>query len=527
MADTVTNNFSFTQPQVGGDVGTWGGILNTSTIAAIDAALGNNVAISVTSSDVSLTTSQMQNAIFVVSGALTGNHNIIIPLSPNSATVACGGCFAFVNNTTGNFTLTVITAASGSTGVTVPQGSASWLYSDGTNVWNADSSKIQFILWSGNPNGFVAGTAGSAVSEPSIVYDYTNFVLYFCTTTGNASSAVWTNIIKQIVQQSTPLPTLEGYLTPVSNTPIITGDSIAATTLYYTPFNGTWAAVHNGISIVPYQFSQMPFSLTTSQAASNIYDVFLAYNSGSPVIGTGPSWSAGTGGSVTAGSCTRGTGSGGTSISRDATTGLWVNTVQLSLIYNTGSGNNTITVSAGQGVYLGSIYIDTTAGQITCHRSFGQNRKWAISNAYNRWPVTLQAGDPTASWSYSSATVRASNGNSANSATSFDGLAQEQISNSFTQNAETFYNGASAQCIAKTGIGWNSTTAYSGTMSYTGCGAPGQNFSAVAYGTMVSNYIPPPSFGINVATSLESISGQEPTFEGTQANMCLFVEFKA
>jgi len=46
-----------------------------------------------------------------------------------------------------------------------------------------------------------------------------------------------------------------------------------------------------------------------------------------------------------------------------------------------------------QGIYLGSIYMDTTPGQVSGHRTYGQARKWGIFNAYNRVPVFLQAGD--------------------------------------------------------------------------------------------------------------------------------------
>ena len=42
---------------------------------------------------------------------------------------------------------------------------------------------------SGSPNGVVAGTAGSAGVLPTEYWDYTNYILYECTTTGSASSA--------------------------------------------------------------------------------------------------------------------------------------------------------------------------------------------------------------------------------------------------------------------------------------------------------------------------------------------------
>jgi putative ABC transport system permease protein len=35
--------------------------------------------------------------------------------------------------------------------------------------------------------------------------------------------------------------------------------------------------------------------------------------------------------------------------------------------------------------------MDGTNGQVTCHRSFGQSRKWGLWNAYNRRPLYLKA----------------------------------------------------------------------------------------------------------------------------------------
>ena len=208
MVDPVTNNFSLIQPTVGADLNIWGGVLNNGAIAAIDATLGSNLAVAITVADVTLTAAQFQNAIFVISGALTGARNLILPLSPNSATVAVGGRFVVVNNTTAAYSLTVKTAASGSTGVVVPQGFTAVLYSDGTNVGYGQSGLPAFAqAVNGNPNSQLAGTAGSVNTNASLAFDYTNFILYVCTVTGNSSGAVW-------AQPSVPI--LRGFDTIVN-----------------------------------------------------------------------------------------------------------------------------------------------------------------------------------------------------------------------------------------------------------------------------------------------------------------------
>ena len=505
---TVTSNRSLLLPVQGVDV-LWGTLLNNGVMSQLDLILGATAAVAITVADVTLTQVQWNNVAVKLTGALTGNRNLILPLNPNSATVAVGGLFVVDNETSGAFNITVKTVAVGSTGVIVPQGLRTLLYSDGTNVYYADDSSIKLQLSSGSPTGQLAGTQGSVNAPPSFAFDYTNGALYVCTTTGSTSTAVWTNI----VAAGAALPAPQGYLTPVTNQPIITGDSIAATAIYYTPFVGGEAVAHNGTGLIPYQFSQMQLTLTASQAASQIYDIFLAYNGGTPVIGTGPSWTSG-GGSVTAGSCARGTGAGSTALTR--LNGVYVNQVSMSLIYNTGAGNNTITVPANQGVYLGSIFIDSVAGQVTCHRNWGQSRKWGIWNAYNRVPVYLKAGDSTASWANAVTTLHPSNANTANSLTVFSGLSEDVYDLKFIQNALA----GGATTLAVNAIGVNSTLARSG---FEGI----QWLQANNEGITQAQYQMPPALGINTITALEATSTNAIFFLGTEANMILSAQWRA
>ena len=500
---------------VGGDSGTWGGLLNTGAFAQLDLILGATQPITITSADVNVSIPQWNNCAIKLTGALTGNHNLILPFNANSATVAVGGLFVVDNQTTGAFNVTVLTAAAGSTGVKVPQGVRTWLYSDTVNVWYADDSKLQLISWSGNPNGFVAGTQGSVNNPPSMVWDYTNGVLFACVVTGPAATAVWNNI----VSAGLPQPTPQGYLTPVSNTPVILSDSISATSIYYTPFEGSWTALFNGLTIAPYLFSQMPLVLSPSQAANNLYDIFMVYNGGAPVIGTGPSWAAGSGGSITAGSCARGTGVGSTDITRNSS-GLWVNTNAMSLIYNTGAGNTTISVPAGQATYLGSVFIDSVAGQVTCHRSYGQSRKWGIWNCYNRVPVYLKAGDVTASWTYSTVGVfRPANNNAANSLVIFSGLAEDIYSLNY-MSLNSNISGSSVQVCS---IGYNNTASPSGfNGAYT---SPPQVSNLV--GAAIGQYTAPPALGINKITAIEELLvGGTATFYGGEAQNLLTANWR-
>lgn len=522
MADPVTDNRNLTLPTVGGDAGTWGGILNSGVMAQLDLILGMTQPISISSADVTLSIPQWNNLAIVLSGTLTADRNLILPFNANSSTVAVGGLFVVDNRTAGAFNVSVKTQAAGSTGVQVPQGVRTLLYSDTVNVWYADDSRLKFIENNGNPNGVVSGVAGSVNNPPSVVWDYTNAILYFCTTTGTTSTAVWTAI--NPVPQVLPVVTPEGYLTPVSGVPIIPSDSIGSGIIYYTPYLGAWAAIHNGASIIPYQFSELPLTLSASQAASNIYDVFLAYNGGSPVIGTGPSWAAG-GGSIAPGSCARGSGAGSAQLQRSG--GLWTNAVAISLIYNIGAGNNTISVPANQAIFLGSIWIDTNPGQVTCHRSVGQNRKWGISNAYNTTPVELQVADPTASWGYNNSTIRPSNGNSANSLSTFCCLAQEIAEIEFSQLMTVQSGGNGNFSPSHNLIGLNSTSASTGKVGSAG-GTAGPGVGTACGGDGYARTNLSPALGINNIFALEqSLPGLTYTFFGTTANMLMTGKWRA
>lgn len=74
--------------------------------------------------------------------------------------------------------------------------------SDGVTIWTADpvedptanvTAAIQ--VYAGNPNGNLAGSAGTTGgSSSSMAWDITNNLLYVCTTTGSASTAVWTQV---------------------------------------------------------------------------------------------------------------------------------------------------------------------------------------------------------------------------------------------------------------------------------------------------------------------------------------------
>lgn len=209
----------------------------------------------------------------------------------------------------------------------------------------------------------------------------------------------------------------QGRLTLTSGTAVVIADT-AAGNVYYTPYIGDRVPIStDGTTFKVRQFSELNLQLVSNHLVSTIYDVFLFDNSGTITIGTGPAWN-----SSGNGSSSRGTGAGTTELQR--VHGLWTNKNSMT----TRNGATTYTVAANQGLYVGSILIDSSvSGQVTCHVSYGQARRWNCWNAYNRVPIYIKEGDPTASWSYTTNAFRSANNDSNNSVSILVGLQEERV----------------------------------------------------------------------------------------------------
>lgn len=380
--------------------------------------------------------------------------------------------------------------------------------SSGNVLWTVDPVRASdfasfpiFKVGSGTPNGTQAGTAGSSGVLQSMYWDYTNSLLYACTSTGTTSTAVWTSLNPG--SSATSIPPPQGYLTLTSATPIITGDVSAATAVYYTPFVGDFVPIYNGTTFAQTQFAELTLTLVASHAASQIYDVFSFFDTTTLRIGTGPAWST-----VTAGAGARGTGAGTTQLTR--LNGRLVNAQSMTVR----NGSSTYTVAGNYGTYLGSIFMDGTNGQVSCHKTFGQSRKWGVWNAYNRQTIVLQMGDTTATWAYSTATIRQSNAAVGNTLAIFSGLAETPFQIRFSQNS-TFTGGGATGFSC--GVGVDSTTTYSGQVGKASNAAAGSNIQMATASHIVTSLL-----GMSAINALESGNGTATnTFAGGNDDMLM------
>jgi len=307
--------------------------------------------------------------------------------------------------------------------------------------------------------------------------------------------------VKESSRLNTPTLSIipQGRLTSVSGTPILAADSASSSAVYYTPFNGNLLPFYDGNRYVSEEFAELTLTLVSQHLVNTLYDVFAFKDGTTQRIGTGPAWS-----NSALDSGDRGTGAATTEIER--TGGLYTNKISMTAR----NGTSTYTVDATKGTYLGTILIDATAGQVTCHLSYGQLRKWSVWNAFNRKPIIMIGGDGTASWTYAVAgVVRPSAANADNKFTVFCGLPEENIEATFAQ----VIGGTSAGAI---GVGLNSTVAFVANCVY---GQHIEDAAGDAKKLVRSGYDLPPRIGANELTMLEVVTSGTLQLRGTTQNM--------
>lgn len=133
MASTYTSLLRTEQQASGENSNTWGTKANVVFVLTEEAIAGMEV-VAITGGSYSLTSldgvsDEARNAIIKFTGTLTSNQTIVVPNSSKH--------WIFWNATTGNFTLTVKTAAG--TGVVITQGAKGFLFCDATNVYEVIS----------------------------------------------------------------------------------------------------------------------------------------------------------------------------------------------------------------------------------------------------------------------------------------------------------------------------------------------------------------------------------------------------
>lgn len=205
-------------------------------------------------------------------------------------------------------------------------------------------------------------------------------------------------------------------LTLTSGTPVTTADVTGATTIYCAPYKGNQISLYDGAAWNTRTSAE--FSLALSGLTSGKpYDVFCYDNSGTPTL--------------------------------EAL--VWTNdtTRATALAYQDG-----VLVKSGDATrrYLGTFYTTSTT---TTEDSEAKRFLW---NYYHRVRRSMKAVDATATWTYTTATIRQARASSANQLDYVCGLAEDEIDAQLVFNAVNSTSNTPYQA----GIGVDSTTTFSG-----------------------------------------------------------------
>ena len=263
-------------------------------------------------------------------------------------------------------------------------------------------------------------------------------------------------------------------LTGVSNTPIMTADSSTLATMYLTPFKGNYISLYNGTSWDLIESAQVSLAIS-GRTADLPFDIF-AYNVAGVVTLEFLDWTNST---------TRAT----ALVRQD---GVWCKTGSLTRRY------------------LGSCRPRISTQFAWIRNQSDLTIKFDLFNADNRVSQSFFLGAAATSWSYASATIRQAQGSALYQVNVMVGLQEEamNIGQIVTSSA------ASNTYDRYTGIGYDSTTAFSGTRSTSMAGVANQ------FVTQQGRFCNRPGIGTHYYAWLESVTNTI-TFYGDNAGLLL------
>jgi len=323
-------------------------------------------------------------------------------------------------------------------------------------------------------------------------------------------------------------------LTLTQGTPVTTADVTTATSIYLEPYNGNQLSIYDGVSawtsitVAPSTYS-LPATQTqtcTLNATVNVTgctDTSQMPAAGIQVTGTNiPASTTFTPTGTTTGTLSNAaTGSGATSLTfkLPPSTNYDVYGINNSglpkLVLSAAWANDTtpptrvlqdgVEVASGATTkrLLGSIRTTTVAGQLADTHLF----RW-VSNRYNEQPRPMYATDPAASWTYSTATTRQANANTANQ---LDYLACVPRPIWATAQAQAVNNTGTNN--VNVGIGIDSTSGSSAQLVQIA------NLSGTTYVATTATYSGTPGLGRHFVPWLEFGGGTNTqTWLGTAAN---------
>jgi microcystin-dependent protein len=181
MVSSYTTNKAFEKPANGDYVDTWNIPVNGDWDIA-DKAFGGTYSVSLTNANVNLTQGNCQNVRIRLTGSLSANVIIYFPSG-------ISGFFIVQNATTGTYSVTLASAGGGLGTVLTEQGRTAFVFTEGTNVFYADDSRVAITAGTGIT---ITGTTTLTVALTTPVA-VLNGGTGTTTSTGTAGSVVLSN----------------------------------------------------------------------------------------------------------------------------------------------------------------------------------------------------------------------------------------------------------------------------------------------------------------------------------------------
>jgi len=186
MPSTYSTTLRLQLMTTGEKTGQWGSITNTNLGTLLEQAITgiSNITVSdvgnTTLTAVDGATDQSRSMYLNLTGALTGTRSVLAPSVSSSTGLPVTKLYVVKNSTTGGQSVILKTSAVGSTGVTVPNGAVTLLWSDGTNVTNAltylasvTNSAITNSTLDNSPVGSITPSTGAFTSGTAANWNIT------------------------------------------------------------------------------------------------------------------------------------------------------------------------------------------------------------------------------------------------------------------------------------------------------------------------------------------------------------------
>ncbi|MFB6449256.1 hypothetical protein [Bradyrhizobium tunisiense] len=232
-------------------------------------------------------------------------------------------------------------------------------------------------------------------------------------------------------------PAPQGRLTLQTAEPVMAVNRSAKTTVYYTPYVGSLIPLYDGANMVPTAFSEISVATTDTAknpaaiGASKVNDWFVWNDAGALRLTHGPDWTNDT---------TRSAGSALTMVN-----GIYLNNAAI-----------TNGPAASRGTYVGTTRSNSSSQLDWIVGGAGAAAFLYVWNAYNQVMTAVSVSDNAASWTYASATIRATNNGVLNRVSFVSGLALHGIS---ANNQVLIRPAAAVSAVGEIGIALDGTAA--------------------------------------------------------------------